>query len=288
MISIKNLSLNKPDSEFIHSSLFYNSNKTTSKLPLIIFAHGFKGFKDWGGFPYLCQKLAEEGFAVLSFNFSHNGVDISSPMDFTRLDKFALNTHSTELNDIKTVINSIAVFADEYNIDTNKIGLVGHSRGGGVSIIAASEDSRKTGFSVIKALVTFASISKFDRYTDEQKKKWREKGFIEIPNTRTNQMMRMNIEMLNDIEVNSERLNILNAASKLNKPYLIIHGKEDLAVKYTDAESIYSSSCPSLTELHIIENTGHTFGIEHPFKGPTKAFDEVIGLTAGFFRKNLV
>ncbi len=281
MVSIENLAIKKNDSEFIQSSLYYNTVQNINKAPLIIFAHGFKGFKDWGGFPYLYAQLAGDAFAVLSFNFSYNGVNKSRPMEFTELDRFARNTHSIELNDIKTVIDSAAAFADKYNIDIEKIGLLGHSRGGGVSIITAAKDDR------IKALVTLASIAKFGRYTDEQKKRWREKGYIEIPNTRTNQMMRMNISLLNDIEENSERLNILNAAAGLKKPYLIIHGKEDLAVKYTDAENIYSSSDKSLTELRIIENTGHTFGVEHPFKGTTKSFDEAISLTAGFFRKHL-
>jgi dienelactone hydrolase len=282
MISVKNTGIRKSDSDLIQSSLYINSINTSVKTPILIFAHGFKGFKDWGGFPYLCNKLAEAGFAVLSFNFSHNGVSDDSPMDFTKLDMFAQNTHSIELLDLNAVIDSIQYLAEEHNFDPGKIGLIGHSRGGGASIISAAEDSR------IKALVTLASIAEFDRYTLEQKKRWREKGYIEIPNTRTNQMMRMNIELLNDIEDNSRRLDILSAASRLNKPYMIIHGKEDLAVKYTDAEKIYSSSDKDLTELHIIESTGHTFGVEHPFKGTTKAFDEVIELTKGFFKKNLV
>jgi dipeptidyl aminopeptidase/acylaminoacyl peptidase len=268
MISVKNTGIRKSDSDLIQSSLYINSINTSVKTPILIFAHGFKGFKDWGGFPYLCNKLAEAGFAVLSFNFSHNGVSDDSPMDFTKLDMFAQNTHSIELLDLNSVIDSIPGLAEEHNFDPGKIGLIGHSRGGGASIISAAEDRR------IKALVTLASIAEFDRYTLEQKKRWREKGYIEIPNTRTNQMMRMNID-------------ILSAASRLNKPYMIIHGKEDLAVKYTDAEKIYSSSDKDLTELHIIESTGHTFGVEHPFKGTTKAFDEVIELTNVFFKKNL-
>ncbi len=298
----KNYSIKKSNSDIkrsifrIDSSLYFPPEWTLSeqdavhnvssdydaKFPLIIFAHGFKGFKDWGGFPYLCKKLAENGFAVLSFNFSHNGVDKSSPMDFTQLDLFADNTHSIELSDLKTVIDFTTEIAKEFPIDLNKIGLLGHSRGGGISIIAAADDSR------INALVTLASIAKFDRYTDEQKKRWREKGYIEIPNTRTNQMMRMNIDLLNDIENNLEKLNILSAAGRLIKPFMIIHGMEDLAVKHTDAELINESSDPLLTELHIIENTGHTFGVEHPFKGTTKAFEEVIELTTGFFSKNLI
>lgn len=283
MISPINLDIKINGDKFIQSSLYLNSYNAKAKYPLVIFAHGFKGFKDWGGFPYLCSRLAESGFAVLSFNFSHNGVAKDTPMDFTELDKFAQNTHTIELEDLRSVIDYAAELPGKYNnIEISKIGLIGHSRGGGISVITAAEDRR------ISALVTLASVATFERYTEEQKKRWRDKGFIEIPNTRTNQMMRMNISLLNDITENSERLDIIKAAGRLNKPYLIIHGKEDLAVKYTDAEKLYKASNPGLTKLHIIENTGHTFGVVHPFEGTTKAFDEVIELSAGFFKENLI
>jgi pimeloyl-ACP methyl ester carboxylesterase len=97
----------------------------------------------------------------------------------------------------------------------------------------------------------------------------------------------MNKTFLDDIEQNSERLNITNAISSLKIPALIIHGREDLAVKYTDALELYENSDKELTELYIIENTGHTFGTEHPFKGTTKAFEEVIEKTTEFLSKNL-
>lgn len=252
-----------------------------SKLPLVIFAHGFKGFKDWGGFPYLCGKLAERGYAVLSFNFSHNGVNNAYPMDFTELDLFAENTHSIELDDYRAVMAYVPVLAEKFPVDGNRVGLIGHSRGGGLSIITAAENSS------VKAMVTLASVAEFGRYTPEQKKRWRENGFIEIPNTRTNQLMKMNSALLDDIENNSSRLNITNAASALKIPYLIIHGREDLAVKYTDAGKIYDSSVKANTILNIIDNTGHTFGTEHPFKGTNKAFEEVIELTSSFFGKYL-
>ena len=32
---------------------------------LVFVVHGFKGFKDWGHFPYVCQRLCEAGFAVV-------------------------------------------------------------------------------------------------------------------------------------------------------------------------------------------------------------------------------
>jgi len=250
-------------------------------LPCIVFAHGFKGFKDWGGFPYMLEKLADAGYVAVSFNFSHNGVAADQPMDFTRLDLFAENTHSKELTDLHTIIDYIYSNAESYNIDKNRIALIGHSRGGAAVIIGASDDDR------IKALVTLASVGDVNRYTPDQIKRWREKGYIEIPNTRTNQMMRMNSEFLDDIEQNSDRLNIEKAFSRLKIPALIVHGKEDLAVKYTDAEKLYAASDKSKTELYIIENTGHTFGIEHPFKGTTKAFDTVIEKMKEFLETNL-
>ena len=246
------------------------NNNLNHKSPCIIFAHGFKGFKDWGGFPYMLEKLAETGYIAVSFNFSHNGVAADKPMDFTRLDLFAQNTHSKELSDLHAIIDYIYSNAENYNIDKNRIALIGHSRGGAAVIIGASEDDR------IKALITLASVGDVNRYTPEQIKRWREKGYIEIPNTRTNQMMRMDSAFLDDIEQNSERLNIEKAFGRLKIPALIIHGKEDLAVKFTDAEKLFAASDKSKTELYILENTGHTFGIEHPFKGTTKPFDTVI------------
>jgi esterase/lipase len=151
----------------------------------------------------------------------------------------------------------------------------------GSVILKASEDKR------IKCIVTLSSVAVVDRYTREQKRRWREKGYIQMPNMRTKQLMRMNKTFLDDIEKNSGRLNITKAMRGLKIPALIIHGKEDLAVKVTDAEKLYDSSDKNLTTLHIIENTGHTFGIEHPFKGTTKAFDDVIGKAVEFLNKNL-
>ncbi|KXK52918.1 MAG: alpha/beta superfamily hydrolase [Chlorobi bacterium OLB5] len=271
-------SLNYIDSDIYIPDIFKN---TDVKFPLIIFAHGFKGFKDWGAFPYLCNKLAENGFAVLSFNFTHNGVSAESPVDFTRLDLFEKNTHSIELDDLRSVICYADKLAEIYPVDKNRIGLTGHSRGGGISAVTAYENEN------IKALCLLASIAKFDRYTDEQKKRWREKGFIEIPNTRTNQMMRLNVNMLDDIEKNKNRLDILKAVTGLKKPLLIIHGREDLAVKFTDAEALYNAADKNLAELHILENTGHTFGVEHPFKTTTIYFNEVIKLIVNFFKEKL-
>lgn len=277
MIKKTNIDIPGENGYNIDTDIYENESLTLK--PLVIFAHGFKGFKDWGGFPYMMEKFAEAGFVSVSFNFTHNGVSKDTPMDFTRLDLFVENTHTIELNDLQTVINYFYNNGGEYHIDKNKIALVGHSRGGGTVILKAAENNKVT------QIVTLAAIATVNRYTDDQKKRWREKGYIEMPNARTGQIMKMNAGLLDDIENNSYKLDIKKAMSKIKIPALIIHGKEDLAVKYTDAEMLYESSNKELTELEIIENTGHTFGIEHPFKETTKAFEEVISKSIAFIKK---
>lgn len=169
---------------------------------------------------------------------------------------------------------------ESLGIDRTRIALIGHSRGGGIAIIKASDDER------IKCLVTLSAVSSFDRYSMHVEKIWRQQGFIEVENQRTKQMMKINVSLLDDIEANSEKLDILTKAGRLNKPYLIIHGSEDLAVSPEEAKQIYNISDNSKTELKIIEKTGHTFGVVHPFEGTTAAFEEVIEGMIIFLKKS--
>jgi hypothetical protein len=50
---------------------------------LIIFCHGFKGFKDWGCWQLVADYFVDNGFAFLKFNFSHNGMGLEDSVEFT-------------------------------------------------------------------------------------------------------------------------------------------------------------------------------------------------------------
>ena len=245
---------------------------TESKLPLLIFCHGFKGFKDWGCFPYMFDKFANANIFTVSFNFSLNGVDNEkdNPIDFERLDDFARNTFSEELDDLGCVIDYLEEIKDKYNYNFDSLILAGHSRGGGIAILKTAEDKR------IKKLITLASVDEFNRYGDETKRMWKERGFIEALNTRTRQKMRMNVSLLEDLENNYSRLNIKDAMKKATVPTLIMHGTEDLAVEKSEAETLYNLCNKDITKLVILEKTGHTFGAVHPFEGTTPHLEEVI------------
>ena len=144
----------------------FRYNPDSDKLPLVIFCHGFKGFKDWGCFPYMMDKIASENNFCVSFNFSYNGTGDKEDeqSDFTRLDLFAENTFTRELDDLGSVIDFLFAHKDEYNYDEENITLIGHSRGGGTVILKTAEDKR------IKNLIALSTVNNFDRYTDSLKK----------------------------------------------------------------------------------------------------------------------
>ena len=259
----------------------FRYNEKAEKLPLLIFCHGFKGFKDWGGFPYMFGELAEKNIFCVSFNFSYNGVGESGEdlLNFTRLNLFAENTFSRELNDLASIIDYLHKYKSHYNYDFDNLILAGHSRGGGIAILKTAEDKR------IKKLIALSSVSEFDRYSERMKANWKEKGFWEVQNMRTKQMMRLNYTLLEDLEKNYDRLNIKNAIKKIEVPTLLIHGTEDLAVDYSEAETIYKLSNKMNTTLNIIQKTGHTFGVVHPFEGTTDTLELVLLKMENFIQR---
>ena len=248
--------------------------------PCIIYVHGFKGFKDWGFVPYLGDYFSKNEFSVISFNFSHCGVG-ENLLEFDEPDKFAKNTFSLEVSELNAIIDAyIKGFFGK--ISGKGVGLLGHSRGGAVALITGSK--RKE----INAVTTWSSIAKLDRYTERQKQEWMKNGFVEVINSRTNQVMRLDISLLEDIENNKNTiLNMETAVSNLNKPLLIAHGEQDLTVPIEEAKMIYNWSNKDLTETYFIPAIGHTYDIKHPFDGSNPKFEYLLEKTKTFFKSNL-
>ncbi|MBL4670040.1 MAG: alpha/beta hydrolase [Flavobacteriales bacterium] len=243
------------------------------KKPIIVFAHGFKGFKDWGHFNKVMEFFIENGFAFVKFNFSHNGGTIDQPIDFPDLEAFGNNNFTKELNDLRCVIDWV-VGNNEIptrEIDTEQIYLIGHSRGGGVAILAANEDKR------IKKLVTWAAVSDLvNRYDAEVMEHWKKEGVLYIANGRTKQQMPLYYQLAEDTIKNKDRFNIEKAASKLTVPHLIVHGTSDEVVPVAEAKNINQWNKHS--EITILSGGDHTFGTTHPYVEKTLKGDVAIVL----------
>lgn len=76
--------------------------------PVVVFAHGFKGFKDWGHFNQIAEAFARRGFGFVKFNFSHNGTTPEHPLDFADLEAFGQNSHGKELDDFGAAVDAVA------------------------------------------------------------------------------------------------------------------------------------------------------------------------------------
>ncbi len=251
-----------------------------SSSPCLIFVHCFKGFKDWGFGPYLAGYFEDRGYFVLTFNFSHNGVG-DSLTEFVELGKFADNTFSLEISELSELISAYCegFFGNTLN---QKIGLLGHSRGGAISLLTAAQ--RKE----IDAVAVWSSVAKLDRYSERQKEKWRRTGVFQVLNSRTKQVMKLNASLLEDLDANKEgTLNIKNAVKNFNRPLFIGHGEQDLAVPIADGKRIYSWANNKFTSFYSVPAAGHTFDIKHPFEGSNQKFDGLIQQTELFFQNYL-
>lgn len=230
--------------------------------PVIIMSHGFKGFKDWGHWNAIARRFADAGYVFIKFNFSHNGTTAENPSEFGDLEAFGSNNYSTELEDLGRVIDWALETEQQktYRIDVTKLHLIGHSRGGGISILKTAEDKR------VRRLITWGSVETLDRFGDESEiARWQERGVRYIRNGRTGQEMPQYWQMVEDFRINRDRLSIKQALYKVDNPYLIIHGTNDETVSYTAALSLYQSSRSS--ELETIIGANHVFGGAHPFEG---------------------
>ena len=181
MTTLINQILQDDDGRPIVYDVYYNP--THKPKPIVIFCHGYKGFKDWGAWHIVAEAFAKAGFFFLKFNFSHNGGTIEQPIDFPDLEAFAQNNYTKELDDLDRMIDYIATtkrFHDEAKV--SEIALVGHSRGGGIVLIKAEENP------MVKKVVTWAAVSDFKarfKMNSDSFEHWRQTGRMYVENGRT-------------------------------------------------------------------------------------------------------
>jgi pimeloyl-ACP methyl ester carboxylesterase len=246
---------NKP----ILTDTFYLKNNI--QKPIIIFCHGYKGFKDWGAWDLMAKAFSEAGFFFIKFNFSHNGGTIEQPIDFPDLEAFGNNNYTKELDDLETVLNWICNNNDlKKEINKDNINLLGHSRAGGIVTIKAEEDNR------IKKVISLAGVSDFGSRTatignlDE----WKKDGVKYVLNGRTKQQMPHYYQFYENFVAHEERLTIKRAVSHLKIPYLIIHGNADTSVLIEEGKHLHKWNSGS--KLVSIDGANHVFGASHPWE----------------------
>ncbi len=253
---------NKP----ILTDFIYKDNKQPK--PIVIFCHGYKGYKDWGAWHIMAKEFANNNFFFVKFNFSYNGGTVENPIDFPDLEAFGNNNFSIELDDLETVIDYVLenkIFQAEIN--KNNITLIGHSRGGGIATLKASQNTK------ITAVISWAGISDIEsRFPKgEALAQWKKDGIGYIENTRTKQQMPNKYQLYENFMANKEKLHIQTAVTQLTIPHLIVQGTDDVVVLPQEAENLHKWNPQS--KLLLIKDMNHALGNTQPWKEKTMPKD---------------
>ena len=276
---IKNILVEGKHQKPIVTDVFYVDDHQPKKV--VIFCHGYKGFKDWGAWNLMAAQFAKAGFFFIKFNFAYNGGTPENPIDFPDLEAFGNNNYTKELDDLESVLDWISS-EEKYKkeVDINSISVIGHSRGGGIVLIKANEDVR------IKKVISLAAISDIGSRssTTGDLENWKKDGVKYVVNGRTKQKMPHYIQFYENFKANEERLNIQKAVKQIKIPELVIHGDKDTSILVDEAHKIHSWNSKSI--LKIIENADHVFNVSHPWEkeNVSKELKEVTGICIDFFK----
>lgn len=235
----------------------YELTTNSSHRELILFTHGFMGFMDWGAWHLVRDYFTSAGYDFCRFNLSHNGGTPDEPIDFPDETAFGQNTYSKELFDISAVLDHIESRHQTYD----KIHLIGHSRGGGMAILAAQQWQQ---ISPLGQICTWAAICNIERRFPSglELEQWRNQGVKFVKNGRTGQELPQDYELYLDYQRNKEKLDILGAVKEIGERIHIFHGDEDTSVPLAEAYELQLASGTKVTE---IKGADHVFGARHPW-----------------------
>ena len=249
--------------------------------PVAVLCHGFKGFCEWAFFPPLAELLRQRGLAVVRFNFTGSGVALGEDR-VSDLQAFREQTITGDLDDLLAVVAALPRLGGA-RFDLDRLGLLGHSRGGGAAILAAARPELRER---LRALVTWAAVSRFDRLPAAEVDAWRRSGEWLVVNARTGQELPVGLALLEDVERHLAELDLRAAAAQRHAPWLIVHGERDETVPVAEADVLAAAAAPPV-ELLKLADADHTFGARHPFAGPTPSLIAALNATQTWLLRHL-
>ena len=221
----------------------------------VILLHGFKGYKDYGFIPILAHDLCDAGMIVHRFNFSTSGM--TNEIDtFARPDLFANDTWSRQVEDIVRVVE--AVRSGELGGGGLPIYIIGHSRGGASSLLAAGRHGSELDLS---GVITINAVDCCSRMSEAEQAELLDRGYTITQSARTKQDLRINSAWLSEQLDDPDAHDVLLQASKIACPVCVIHGDDDQAVDHKAGEEI-SNACGC--ELITLNGGNHVLNMPNP------------------------
>ncbi|MBJ6363713.1 alpha/beta fold hydrolase [Paenibacillus sp. GCM10012307] len=263
---------NSAETRIIRGNIHYASANQPQGTIVII--HGFKGFKDWGMFPYVADRLSAQ-YDVIRFNLSRNGVG-ESLTEFDELEQFGRQTFSGDLEDLGALLERVRTGnlpLEGRQPTADRLVLLGHSRGGGEAILWALDHP-----DTVHGVISWNGSVRFtDIFGETGLQEIRERGIAYTRNARTGQMMPLERVIADDLEQNKARFHITERITELRVPLALIQGDQDYRRLIEGSEQLVERR-PDI-EWISIAGGDHTYGAKHPFQGTTPALDAAIEAT---------
>jgi uncharacterized protein len=229
---------------------------------VVLLAHGFKGYKDYGFIPVLGHRLAHALPTVVHrFNFSHSGMtnDIAT---FANPDLFERDTWNKQVFDLDALIEAVSSGQAPGTPTGLPIVLVGHSRGGVSCLLCAGRRFRDGKELTLNAVVTLSAPDKTSNLAPEVIAQLREQGYLASPSSRTGQVLRVGRIWFDEQEASPTDHDVLGLVGHIRCPVLTLHGQEDQTVDPACASHI-ASACPR-GESTLIPDGDHVYCTTNP------------------------
>ncbi len=226
---------------------------------VVLIAHGFKGYKDYGMFPRIAQTMCAAGFIAHRFNFSHSGMT-NNIETFERPDLFERDTWNKQVHDYRAVTDAVAggTIAGQ---GLRHI-MFGHSKGGVSALLTAGRFAHDDSWVKPVGIVTAAAPSECNNLMPEMEEELYEKGFLVSPSARTGQDLHIGRDFLAEQDDDPVGHDLLALVENIVCPILVIHGDDDPTVPHSCAVQIVENA--QKAGGLIIEGANHVFNVVNP------------------------
>jgi uncharacterized protein len=245
-------------------------------LGVIVIAHGFKGYKDYGMVPRLAERFADAGFVAHRFNFSHSGMT-RRVETFERPDLFERDTFSRQVFDLRKVIAAAHAGDVPVSLAGRPLVLFGHSRGGVTALLAAVRHADDDSLPQPAGIITAAAPAQCNSLSGEEAQRLLRDDHLESPSSRTGQMLRIGRDWLREQIDDPAGHDLAALASRIRCPLLIVHGEDDPTVPATAAHEI-AAHVRAGARVLIVPGADHVFNAPNPLPADAPASPQLEAL----------
>jgi Esterase/lipase len=251
------------------------------KIPVLIYVHGgswlsgdrsIEGYSTFGTF---FDDVRALGVAVVPVSYRLTTSEITYP---------------AHINDVCDAIRFVVKHADEYNFDTSRIGLIGFSAGGHLSLLAGfcttmfGDDPELAGTDFdVKCVIDFCGPTDFTQlsdYTDDTQRIYAMallKGFLGVP-----------LEGNEQVYAGASPITYVGKNPDLS--LIIFQGKSDELVPYVQVDRLYAKCVEAGMDVQYypVENAMHAFTPFDTTKPITPTMDEIVSDCIIFIKNKLL